>query len=99
MYESFSDENAENLQDWDKYLWIVQEYCMACVGELLVLVAYEPVETRCPLPLKQAQHYFRQLIAGLEYLHGLRIVHYDIKVSTDCYTVKVLCNFLSRTTC
>lgn len=31
------------------------------------------------LPAKQAHCYFTQLIDGLEYLHGARVVHKDIK--------------------
>lgn len=31
------------------------------------------------IPLYQAHRYFRQLINGLEYLHGMRVIHKDIK--------------------
>lgn len=31
------------------------------------------------IPIFQAHRYFRQLINGLEYLHGLRVIHKDIK--------------------
>lgn len=31
------------------------------------------------LPLFQAHRYFTQLVDGLEYLHGQRVIHKDIK--------------------
>lgn len=31
------------------------------------------------LPLFQAHRYFTQLVTGLEYLHGQRVIHKDIK--------------------
>lgn len=31
------------------------------------------------IPLFQAHRYFRQLLNGLEYLHGMRVIHKDIK--------------------
>ncbi|XP_053946851.1 serine/threonine-protein kinase stk11 isoform X1 [Anastrepha ludens] len=54
-------------------MYMIMEYC---VGGLQELVDSAPEKK---LPLFQAHRYFCQLISGLEYLHGCRIIHKDIK--------------------
>lgn len=54
-------------------MYMIMEYC---VGGLQELVDSAPEKK---LPLFQAHRYFSQLISGLEYLHGCRIIHKDIK--------------------
>ncbi|XP_060528996.1 serine/threonine-protein kinase STK11 isoform X2 [Cylas formicarius] len=54
-------------------LYLILEFC---VGSLQVMLESAP-EKR--LPVRQAHRYFSQLIDGLEYLHGARVVHKDIK--------------------
>ncbi|CAG9760959.1 unnamed protein product [Ceutorhynchus assimilis] len=56
-----------------KKLYIVMEFC---VGSLQAMLDSAPGKK---LPPRQAQEYFNQLIDGLEYLHGQRVVHKDIK--------------------
>ncbi|KAI4460446.1 serine/threonine-protein kinase stk11 [Holotrichia oblita] len=54
-------------------MYLVMEYC---VGSLQSLLDSTPSKR---FPFYQAHGYFTQLIDGLEYLHGMRIVHKDIK--------------------
>ncbi|KAK9718441.1 Protein kinase domain [Popillia japonica] len=54
-------------------MYLVMEYC---VGSLQNLLDSTPAKR---FPFYQAHGYFTQLIDGLEYLHGMRIVHKDIK--------------------
>lgn len=54
-------------------MYLVMEYC---VGSLQNMLDSTPLKK---FPLFQAHGYFTQLIEGLEYLHGMRIVHKDIK--------------------
>ncbi|XP_066260931.1 serine/threonine-protein kinase STK11 isoform X1 [Euwallacea similis] len=54
-------------------LYLVLEFC---VGSLQVILESAPGKK---LPAIQAHGYFSQLLDGLEYLHGARVVHKDIK--------------------
>ncbi|XP_061192507.1 serine/threonine-protein kinase STK11-like [Saccostrea echinata] len=54
-------------------MYMVMEFC---VGELQELLEAAPDKK---FPVFQAHRYFRQLVEGLEYLHGQGIVHKDIK--------------------
>uniref|UniRef100_A0AAR5PMV0 non-specific serine/threonine protein kinase n=1 Tax=Dendroctonus ponderosae TaxID=77166 RepID=A0AAR5PMV0_DENPD len=56
-----------------KKLYLILEFC---VGSLQVMLESAPGKK---LPAKQAHCYFTQLLDGLEYLHGARVVHKDIK--------------------
>lgn len=53
-----------------QYLFL--EYCRG--GEL-----FDRIEPDVGMPEQEAQKFFQQLIAGVEYLHGLGITHRDIK--------------------
>ncbi|XP_068098499.1 serine/threonine-protein kinase Chk1 [Hyperolius riggenbachi] len=53
-----------------QYLFL--EYCRG--GEL-----FDRIEPDVGMPEHEAQKFFQQLIAGVEYLHGLGITHRDIK--------------------
>lgn len=54
-------------------MYLIMEYC---VGGLQEILDHAPEKK---LPLFQAHRYFRQLIDGLEYLHGRGVIHKDIK--------------------
>ncbi|KAL1498304.1 hypothetical protein ABEB36_009122 [Hypothenemus hampei] len=54
-------------------LYLVLEFC---VGSLQVMLESAPGKK---LPARQAHGYFTQLLNGLEYLHGARVIHKDIK--------------------
>ncbi|XP_030375851.1 serine/threonine-protein kinase stk11 [Scaptodrosophila lebanonensis] len=54
-------------------MYLVMEYC---VGGLQEMLDYAPNKK---MPLFQAHGYFKQLVDGLEYLHGCRVIHKDIK--------------------
>ncbi|XP_076266657.1 serine/threonine-protein kinase STK11-like isoform X1 [Rhynchophorus ferrugineus] len=54
-------------------LYLILEFC---VGSLQGLLDSAPGKK---LPARQAHGYFTQLLDGLEYLHGARVVHKDIK--------------------
>uniref|UniRef100_T1GJ16 Protein kinase domain-containing protein n=1 Tax=Megaselia scalaris TaxID=36166 RepID=T1GJ16_MEGSC len=54
-------------------MYLIMEYC---VGGLQELIDSAPEKK---LPLFQAHRYFKQLIYGLEYLHGRGVIHKDIK--------------------
>jgi len=75
LVESFTDEEREKI-------YIVCEYVSG--GSLQSLLQKAP-EKR--LPLAQARSLFKQLINALEYLHGIGIVHSDIKPDNVLLTV------------
>ncbi|CRK90444.1 CLUMA_CG004145, isoform A [Clunio marinus] len=54
-------------------MYIVMEYCVCVLQEMLSSAPSSK------LPLYQAHNYFKQLIDGLEYLHGQSVIHNDIK--------------------
>lgn len=59
--------------DEKQKMYLIMEYC---VGGLQELIDSAPEKK---LPLFQAHRYFKQLIYGLEYLHGRGVIHKDIK--------------------
>lgn len=59
--------------DEKQKMYLIMEYC---VGGLQEMLDHAPEKK---MPLFQAHIYFRQLINGLEYLHGCRVIHKDIK--------------------
>lgn len=59
--------------DEKQKMYLIMEYC---VGGLQELVDSAPQKK---LPLFQVHKYFKQLIYGLEYLHGRGVIHKDIK--------------------
>ncbi|KAI9632262.1 kinase-like domain-containing protein, partial [Dioszegia hungarica] len=75
-------------------LYLVLEYMP---GGVLMHIKMGEEAGEPPFGIEQAREYFRQLILGLEYLHGNGVVHRDIKpdnilLSRDHTTVK-LCDF------
>mmetsp|Transcript_91909 Transcript_91909/g.182581 ORF Transcript_91909/g.182581 Transcript_91909/m.182581 type:complete len:757 (+) Transcript_91909:78-2348(+) len=69
MYECFEDRD---------YLWIVMELCRG--GEIYERVA-EKVRNGAPAGLDEhlGRDYFRQMLSALSYLHGISVVHRDVK--------------------
>ncbi|KAL5283004.1 STK11 family protein [Megaselia abdita] len=61
------------MNDEKQKMYLIMEYC---VGGLQELVDSAPEKK---LPLFQVHKYFKQLIFGLEYLHGRGVIHKDIK--------------------
>ncbi|KAI8123294.1 hypothetical protein FF38_11733 [Lucilia cuprina] len=59
--------------DEKQKMYLVMEYCVGGLQEMLDSAPEKKI------PLFQAHRYFRQLMNGLEYLHGMRVIHKDIK--------------------
>lgn len=59
--------------DEKQKMYLIMEYCVGGLQEMLDNAPEKKI------PLYQAHRYFRQLINGLEYLHGMRVIHKDIK--------------------
>ncbi|XP_058812923.1 serine/threonine-protein kinase stk11 isoform X2 [Topomyia yanbarensis] len=54
-------------------MYLIMEYCVGGLQEMLDSVPSKK------LPMHQTHSYFVQLLSGLEYLHGMGIIHKDIK--------------------
>ncbi|XP_061390098.1 serine/threonine-protein kinase stk11 [Musca vetustissima] len=59
--------------DEKQKMYLIMEYCVGGLQEMLDNAPEKKI------PLFQAHRYFRQLVNGLEYLHGMRVIHKDIK--------------------
>ncbi|KAM7362119.1 lkb1/serine/threonine kinase 11 isoform 1-T1 [Cochliomyia hominivorax] len=59
--------------DEKQKMYLIMEYCVGGLQEMLDSAPEKKI------PLFQAHRYFRQLLNGLEYLHGMRVIHKDIK--------------------
>lgn len=71
-------------------LYIFMDYCMTSLEKLLKTA---PNQKLCNW---QANHYFKQIIDGLEYMHSLNIIHNDIKPGNlliTCDDTLKICDF------
>ncbi|XP_065354262.1 serine/threonine-protein kinase stk11 [Calliphora vicina] len=59
--------------DEKQKMYLIMEYCVGGLQEMLDSAPDKKI------PVFQAHRYFRQLLNGLEYLHGMRVIHKDIK--------------------
>ena len=68
----------ESIKKTKKHFYIVMEYCNG--GELSK--ALEDYQARFGKPFTQeiVQHFMRQIISAFKYIHGLKIIHRDIKL-------------------
>lgn len=71
-------------------LYIFMDYCMTSLEKLLKTAPDNRLRNW------QANHYFKQIIDGLEYLHSLNIIHNDIKPGNlliTCDDTLKICDF------
>ena len=71
-------------------LYIFMDYCMTSLERLFKNAPDQRLRNW------QAQHYFKQLIDGLDYLHSINIIHNDIKPGNlliTCDDILKICDF------
>lgn len=71
-------------------LYIFMDYCMTSLEKLLKTAPDQRLRNW------QANHYFKQIVDGLEYLHSLNIIHNDIKPGNlliTCDDTLKICDF------
>ena len=97
LYDTF-EKNSVDKQSKDQIinadkppkLYIFMDYCMMSLERLLKNAPEQRLRNW------QAQHYFKQLIDGLEYLHSISIIHNDIKPGNlliACDDMLKICDF------
>lgn len=71
-------------------LYIFMDYCMTSLEKLIKTAPEQRLRNW------QANHYFKQIIDGIEYLHSLNIIHNDIKPGNlliTCNDTLKICDF------
>ena len=78
----------EDVKKTKKHFYIVMEYCNG--GELSKALEKYQEKYRRPFSEEIVQHLMRQIIGAFKYIHGLKIIHRDIKLDN------ILLNFESE---
>lgn len=94
LYDSYEKNLEEETKKDEEIkpvkLYIFIDYCMTSLEKLIKNAPDQRLHNW------QAQHYFKQLIDGLEYLHSINIIHNDIKPSNlliTCDDALKICDF------
>ena len=78
----------EDLKKTKNHYYIIMEYCNG--GSLYNNLEKYMTKYEKPFPEKVVQHLMRQIVSALYYLHGLKIVHRDLKLDN------ILVNYYSE---
>lgn len=90
LYDTHEKNLDEETNDKPPKLYIFMDYCMTNLERLLKNAPDQRLHNW------QANHYFKQLIDGLDYLHSLNIIHNDIKPGNlliTCDDVLKICDY------